>query len=61
MVDVNATDKDSSSNAQLEYSIVHGSSGHFQIDQKSGVVTTLTELDYEQRDHYTVSSYLHVK
>ncbi|XP_028399799.1 protocadherin Fat 4-like isoform X2 [Dendronephthya gigantea] len=54
IADVNATDRDSSSNAQLEYSIVHGSEGHFSIDPVSGIVTTAVKLDYESKRDYIV-------
>ena len=58
IVDVNATDKDSSNNAELVYSIVHGSHGHFSVDANTGVVRTAVKLDYETIVHYTVSLYL---
>ena len=53
-MDVNATDKDSSSSGQLKYFIVHGSSGHFKIDQYNGMMSTATQLDYETTKHFTV-------
>ena len=55
IADVNATDKDSSNNAQLVYSIVYGSYGHFVVDPNTGIVRTAAKLDYETLVHYTVS------
>ena len=52
---MNATDKDSSNNAQLVYSIVLGSRDHFTIDANTGVVRTAVRLDYETTKRYDVS------
>ena len=55
IADMNATDKDSSNNAQLVFSIVLGSQDHFTIDPNTGVVRTAVTLDYETITRYDVS------
>jgi hypothetical protein len=55
IADMNATDKDSSNNAQLVFSIVLGSHDHFAIDANTGVVKTAETLDYETITRYDVS------
>lgn len=53
-MDVNATDKDSFSNAQIEYSIVLGSLDQFTVDPNNGIVRTAAQLDFEVVNRYTV-------
>ncbi|XP_043925356.1 protocadherin-1 isoform X2 [Protopterus annectens] len=54
LLDVDATDADSGSNAQLVYSIVLDPSteNDFEIDPNSGTIKVKTILDREQRERY---------
>ncbi|XP_060034907.1 protocadherin-23 [Erinaceus europaeus] len=53
IIQVLATDLDSSLNGHVEYSILSGNQGaSFQMDTLSGVVTTSTALDYELTSSY---------
>ena len=57
VVKVNATDRDQDTNAEFQFSLVHGAQDLFTIDPKSGIITTSGQLDREQSDHYSVRLY----
>ncbi|XP_037498235.1 protocadherin-like wing polarity protein stan isoform X1 [Rhipicephalus sanguineus] len=56
VVTVRATDQDSGSNANIDYSIVNpdGMNSAFGIDSKSGIITTQTSLDRELISFYSL-------
>ncbi|XP_078600673.1 protocadherin Fat 4-like [Branchiostoma floridae x Branchiostoma japonicum] len=57
---VRATDIDEGTNAEITYLLDSGEPAtKFQIDPRTGVVTTLQELDYEESDNYYVNVQAH--
>ena len=50
-----AVDIDSPENAIIKYAFVGGDLSKFQIDTTTGLVTTKGDLDYEQKDSYTLT------
>lgn len=50
-----AVDRDSGDNAVIRYAFVEGDQNTFQIDITTGLVTTKGDLDYEQKDSYTLT------
>lgn len=55
ILDVSADDADSSSNAQMLYSLFSGSTDTFAIDPGSGAITTSAIFDYEQEQVFDVT------
>lgn len=55
ILDVKADDADSSSNAQMLYSLFSGSMDKFAIDPGSGTITTSDIFDYEQERVFEVT------
>ncbi|XP_055375511.1 cadherin-87A [Condylostylus longicornis] len=47
-----ATDTDKGINAEIRYRIENGSSGDFDIDEKTGIVTVKHKLDFDRRNTY---------
>lgn len=50
-----AVDIDSEVNAVIRYAFVGGDYNKFQIDVTTGLITTKGDLDYEQKDAYTLT------
>ncbi|XP_022101231.1 cadherin EGF LAG seven-pass G-type receptor 2-like [Acanthaster planci] len=50
-----ANDPDEGYNAIIHYSLIEGDLDFFEIDSRSGELTTLIELDYEARNEYQVT------
>ena len=50
-----ANDPDEGYNAFIHYSLIDGDLDFFEIDSRSGVLTTLIELDYEAKSEYRVT------
>lgn len=58
VIRVEATDKDSGTNADLKYSILQGADNDkFLINENSGVITTNTTLDHEGKKTYELKVY----
>lgn len=57
---INATDKDTGINAQIKFTIISGNDdGMFELNETSGDLLTLKELDYDQEPNlYKVGNYL---
>ena len=57
---INATDKDTGTNAQIKFTIISGNDdGMFELNETSGDLLTLKELDYDQAPNsYKVRKYL---
>lgn len=57
---INATDKDTGTNAQIKFTIISGNDdGMFELNETSGDLLTLKELDYDQAPNlYKVRNYL---
>ncbi|XP_048189851.1 protocadherin Fat 2 [Perognathus longimembris pacificus] len=51
---VSATDADADANAQITYSLHGPGASEFKLDAHTGVLTTLTALDREQKDVYSL-------
>lgn len=52
--ELNATDLDTGENAEIIYSIQHGSFNDFHIDNRTGVITIAKPLDYDIRQNYSL-------
>ena len=50
-----AIDPDEGYNALIHYSLIDGDLDYFEIDSRSGELTTLIELDYEAKNEYSVT------
>ncbi|XP_046565139.1 protocadherin Fat 4-like [Haliotis rubra] len=50
-----ATDKDEGRNGQVSYSLVEGGFGLFAVDESTGAVSTIKEIDRENRDVFNLS------
>ncbi|XP_046573465.1 protocadherin Fat 4-like [Haliotis rubra] len=50
-----ATDKDEGRNGQVSYSLVEGGFGLFAVDESTGAVSTVKEIDRENRDVFNLS------
>ncbi|XP_070557832.1 cadherin EGF LAG seven-pass G-type receptor 2-like isoform X8 [Ptychodera flava] len=51
---ISATDPDEGSNAVITYSIVSGDDQFFSLDYQTGQLTTLAEMNYEERTQYQI-------
>ena len=55
VIQVTATDRDFGENATIHFSITAGANEKFVIDITSGWITTVEQLDREERDSYTLT------
>nr|XP_016847668.1 PREDICTED: cadherin-23 isoform X1 [Anolis carolinensis]XP_016847669.1 PREDICTED: cadherin-23 isoform X1 [Anolis carolinensis] len=52
---VRATDRDTGNGGLVNYKIVSGSEGKFEIDESTGLITTVDYLDYETKTSYLMN------
>uniref|UniRef100_A0A8C3N8H9 Cadherin-23 n=1 Tax=Geospiza parvula TaxID=87175 RepID=A0A8C3N8H9_GEOPR len=52
---VRATDRDTGSGGLVSYRIVSGAEGKFEIDESTGLITTIDYLDYETKTSYLMN------
>ena len=52
---ISCTDSDIAPNDQLQYSITLGANGQFSLDASTGVLSTLSSLDYETVKYYQIT------
>ncbi|XP_062989358.1 cadherin-23-like [Elgaria multicarinata webbii] len=52
---VRATDRDTGNGGLVNYKIISGSEGKFEIDESTGLVTTIDYLDYETKTSYLMN------
>ncbi|XP_015278377.1 PREDICTED: cadherin-23 [Gekko japonicus] len=52
---VRATDRDTGNGGLMNYKIVSGSEGKFEIDESTGLITTIDYLDYETKTSYLMN------
>ena len=56
VVNITATDRDIGVNALISYKIISGNNkGHFQIDTRTGSISTTTSLDFESVPSYILN------
>ncbi|NWZ91402.1 CAD23 protein, partial [Nesospiza acunhae] len=55
VVVVRATDRDTGSGGLVSYKIVSGAEGKFEIDESTGLITTIEYLDYETKTSYLMN------
>ncbi|EEZ99177.2 cadherin 23 [Tribolium castaneum] len=54
IIQLQANDMDTGSNAEIEYSIQKGAYDDFQIDNTTGVVVVASKLDFDRRNTYNI-------
>uniref|UniRef100_A0A8C3XYW0 Cadherin-23 n=1 Tax=Catharus ustulatus TaxID=91951 RepID=A0A8C3XYW0_CATUS len=52
---VRATDRDTGNGGLVSYKIVSGAEGKFEIDESTGLITTIEYLDYETKTSYLMN------
>ncbi|XP_026528519.1 cadherin-23, partial [Notechis scutatus] len=52
---VRATDRDTGNGGLVNYKIISGSEGKFEIDESTGLITTIDYLDYETKTSYLMN------
>uniref|UniRef100_A0A8C3DP03 Cadherin-23 n=1 Tax=Corvus moneduloides TaxID=1196302 RepID=A0A8C3DP03_CORMO len=52
---VRATDRDTGNGGLVNYKIVSGAEGKFEIDESTGLITTIDYLDYETKTSYLMN------
>ncbi|XP_019363367.1 PREDICTED: cadherin-23 isoform X2 [Gavialis gangeticus] len=52
---VRATDRDTGNGGLVSYKILSGSEGKFEIDESTGLITTIDYLDYETKTSYLMN------
>uniref|UniRef100_A0A803VIU0 Cadherin-23 n=1 Tax=Ficedula albicollis TaxID=59894 RepID=A0A803VIU0_FICAL len=52
---VRATDRDTGNGGLVSYKIVSGAEGKFEIDESTGLITTIDYLDYETKTSYLMN------
>nr|XP_032643953.1 cadherin-23 [Chelonoidis abingdonii] len=52
---VQATDRDTGNGGLVNYKILSGSEGKFEIDESTGLITTIDYLDYETKTSYLIN------
>ncbi|KAM8806282.1 cadherin-23 [Eudromia elegans] len=52
---VRATDRDTGSGGLVSYKILSGAEGKFEIDESTGLITTIEYLDYETKTSYLMN------
>ncbi|XP_044881399.1 cadherin-23 isoform X12 [Mauremys mutica] len=52
---VRATDRDTGNGGLVNYKILSGSEGKFEIDESTGLITTIDYLDYETKTSYLIN------
>ncbi|XP_074815030.1 cadherin-23 isoform X2 [Natator depressus] len=52
---VRATDRDTGNGGLVNYKILSGSEGKFEIDESTGLITTIDYLDYETKTSYLMN------
>ncbi|KAM9133336.1 cadherin-23 isoform 1-T1 [Pangshura tecta] len=52
---VRATDRDTGNGGLVNYKILSGSEGKFEIDESTGLITTIDYLDYETKNSYLIN------
>ncbi|OXB63864.1 hypothetical protein ASZ78_004159 [Callipepla squamata] len=52
---VRATDRDTGNGGLVSYQILSGSEGKFEIDESTGLITTIDYLDYETKTSYLMN------
>uniref|UniRef100_A0A8D0BYG7 Cadherin-23 n=1 Tax=Salvator merianae TaxID=96440 RepID=A0A8D0BYG7_SALMN len=52
---VRATDRDTGNGGLVNYKIISGSEGKFEIDESTGLITTVDYLDYETKTSYLMN------
>ncbi|NXP32884.1 CAD23 protein, partial [Leiothrix lutea] len=52
---VRATDRDTGNGGLVNYKIVSGAEGKFEIDESTGLITTIEYLDYETKTSYLMN------
>ncbi|XP_066533870.1 protocadherin Fat 4 [Hoplias malabaricus] len=55
VIQVEATDKDSGSHAQITYSLLSGHTEFFSLDPRNGTITTLEIFDFEQQQSFELA------